>query len=101
MRELVTKVRTLKKAGEKNPFVYVDLKKFLPTYCAQHVAITPKGRKRTRRMIGRRSFMHVCVCCVVVSRFTYRTAKTMPGVVYVLPQCVFVVSALTCAGKRP
>ena len=60
MRELVTKVRTLKKAGEKNPFVYVDLKKFLPTYCAQHVALTPKGEEKDKEN-DREKVVHACL----------------------------------------
>ena len=49
VRDLATKVRTLKKSGEKKPFVCVDLPKFLPPSCMKHVALTATGETKEEK----------------------------------------------------
>ena len=46
---MATRVRTLKKGGEKKPFVYLDLPKFLPPSCAKHVALTATGETKEEK----------------------------------------------------
>lgn len=39
VRELATKIRARKKSGELAPFVFADLKKFLPAFCPEFVKV--------------------------------------------------------------
>mgnify|MGYP001200946127 FL=1 len=66
VRELASRVRTLKKAGESKPFVAVNVKRhcigfvvglspgvvavarFLPPNCSFHVALNPAGEEREK-----------------------------------------------------
>ena len=42
-------MRTLKKSGEKKPYVCVDLPKFLPPSCTKHVALTATGETKEEK----------------------------------------------------
>ena len=56
MRELATKLKAGKKDGIENPFVYMDLKKFLPPCFRDHAPSTiddmdkPAGNKANKRL---------------------------------------------------
>lgn len=46
VRELATKLKSHKKDGIEHPFIYMDLKKFLPPYFREHVPTTTDGEEK-------------------------------------------------------
>ena len=88
VRELASRVRTLKKAGESKPFVAVNVKRhcvgivvgfsrglvavarFLPPNCSFHVALSPAGEEREKSDKAVKNKAPLCLrlfklCCFV------------------------------------